>query len=100
MPYTCGRCEGKGAVWPSPEVKSQYENWTPTDPPVGEGYQLWEDCSEGSPVSPVLATLEELCAWAAENATTFANFRATTEEWRDMLDGGVVHARVGNDVFL
>ena len=44
-------------------------------------------------MSPVFATLEELCAWAADNATTFASFRATAEEWREMLDGGIVHHR-------
>lgn len=35
---------------------------------------------------------KELAPWAAENATTFADFRATAEEWREMLDGGVVRA--------
>lgn len=74
--------------------------WRPTDPPAGEGYQLWEDCSEGSPVSPVFTSLEELCAWCADHATTFGSFRATKEEWREMLDGGVVHAQKGNMLFL
>lgn len=100
VPLECVRCQGSGAIWPSPEVEKQHEDWEPTDPPVGDGYQLWEDCSEGSPVSPVFASLDELCAWAAEHATTFADFRETPEEWRKMLDGGIVHARAGNNIFL
>jgi hypothetical protein len=93
VPFTCTHCEGSGKVWPTSKIKQQYDDWKPTDPPTGEGYQLWEDCSEGSPVSPVFATLEELCAWCADNATTFASFTATAEEWREMLDGSVVHAK-------
>lgn len=29
------------------------------DPPSGDGYQLWETVSEGSPVSPVFASWED-----------------------------------------
>jgi hypothetical protein len=96
----CVRCRGSGVIWPSPEVERQYACWGPTAPPSGDGYQLWEDCSEGSPVSPVFTSLNELCAWAAESATTFADFRATAAEWRGMLDGGVVHAKWGNSIFM
>jgi hypothetical protein len=100
VPYLCARCKGSGKIWPSPEIEQKCEDWQKEDPPTGDGYQLWEDCSEGSPVSPVFASLEELCAWAAEHATTFAHFKATKEEWREMLDGGIVHAREGNNIFL
>jgi hypothetical protein len=100
VPYMCARCAGSGRIWPTPEIEQQYENWTKTDPPTGDGYQLWEDCSEGSPVSPVFTSLDELCTWAEGNATTFASFTATKEEWREMLDGGIVHHREGNNIFL
>jgi hypothetical protein len=100
VPYACLRCEGSGWIWPSPEIKQQWEDWSPEDPPRGDGYQLWEDVSEGSPVSPVFATLDELCAWCETGATTAGDFRATKEEWRKMLDGGVVHAVVGNSIFM
>lgn len=33
------------------------------EPPVGDGYQLWETISVGSPVSPVFETLEQLSNW-------------------------------------
>ena len=51
------------------------------EPPTGEGYQLWETTTEGSPQSPVFESLEELCDWAEENATAFADFKITKEEW-------------------
>jgi hypothetical protein len=100
VPYQCARCKGSGTIWPSPEIAQRCEDWKQEEPPTGDGYQLWEDCSEGSPVSPVFASLDELCAWCETNATTFADYRATKEEWREMLDGGVVHAREGSNVFL
>jgi hypothetical protein len=100
VPFMCASCNGTGRLWPSPEIKQRYDSWTEEDPPTGEGYQLWENCSEGSPVSPVFASLDDLCTWAADNATTFANFRATKAEWLEMLDGGIVHAKVGNAIFL
>jgi len=56
--------------------------------PVGEGYQLWETTSEGSPQSPVFATIDELCEWCAKNATTFADCKTTKNEWKRMLTNG------------
>ena len=49
VPYACARCAGSGQIWPTLEIERQYEDWTKTDPPKGDGYQLWEDCSEGIP---------------------------------------------------
>ncbi len=100
VPYQCPTCHGSAEVWPSAEVKAQHAAWEPTEPPPGEGYQLWQDCSEESPISPVFATLDELCAWAAENATTFGSFKASAKEWKKMLDGGVVHHKAANGMYL
>lgn len=94
----CTHCD-EGRIWPE-GVKEKYETWTKEEPPKGEGYQLWENTSEGSPQSPVFATLEELCAWCAENASTFGAFKATAEQWREMLDDGFVAHREGNMVFM
>ena len=100
VPYMCSRCQGSGRIWPTPDIEQQYENWEETDPPTGDGYQLWENCSEGSPVSPVFTSLGDLCVWAAEHATMFGPHKATADEWREMLDGGIVHAKIGENVFL
>jgi len=96
----CRRCGGTGGLWPSEEAKRLYDEWEEAEPPTGDGYQLWETTSEGSPQSPVFATLDELCRWCAENATTFASFKATAEQWRKMLDDGHVHHTEGTMTFL
>jgi hypothetical protein len=96
----CKLCDGEGELWHSPEARARRESWKEEPPPVGEGFQLWETTSEGSPVSPVFATLEELCDWCATNATTFGSFRASAEQWRQMLGANKVHHREGNMVFL
>lgn len=85
---------------PSTVVEALYEDWKDYDPPQGPGYQLWETTSEGSPISPVFEALDDLCAWAADNASTFGSFRASKEEWKQMLDDGMVYHQEGQNVFL
>jgi len=63
----CRTCEGEGRQWDSPENKATYEAWTPEPPPEGPGYQIWETVSEGSPISPVFASPQELARWMAEH---------------------------------
>lgn len=100
VPVRCFNCEGKGHTWPSKEVERAYDEWKDFEPPKGDGFQLWETTSEGSPQSPVFATLDELCTWCATNATTFGSHRATAEEWRKMLDADFVAHTEGNMVFF
>lgn len=95
----CEFCDG-GEIWQSEEIKKLHNEWKQFEPPIGEGFQLWETTSEGSPSSPVFKTLDELCQWCAENATTFASYTATKEEWMKMLDDGMVTAQEGNAVFI
>lgn len=98
--YKCRVCDGDGAWWPSDEAEALYENWIKEEPPVGDGFQLWETTSEGSPSSPVFETLDQLCEWCAESATTFGSFKATADEWRKMLASDSVCHQEGNMVFL
>lgn len=97
----CKYCHGEGDIWQSEEVKKQHEAWKSFEPPRGKGFQLWETTSEGSPVSPVFASLDELCSWAEGNASTFADHKATKEQWKKMLgsDDLVCH-KEGNMVFM
>lgn len=83
--WYCKVCNGDGQVWPSKEIKEKYETWKESEPPTGEGYQLWEDTSEGSPITPVFKTIDGLCEYAAEHCTTFGRSTATKEEWKKML---------------
>lgn len=55
---------------------------------MGDGWQLWETTSEGSPQSPVFATADELAEWAAHNATVFASVTATKAEWLKSFNAG------------
>jgi hypothetical protein len=97
----CPVCDGSGEKWTSPEAEKAAEEWKPTEPPVGDGFQLWETTSEGSPQSPVFATLNELCEYAAENCSTFgtSNF-VSAEKWEEMLDDNFVYHKEGNNIFL
>lgn len=62
-PKTCGHCQGEGEIWSSLEAKALYDNWKDIEPPAGEGWQMWETVSEGSPVSPVFPTKEAFVNW-------------------------------------
>lgn len=57
------------------------------DPPNGEGWQLWEDTSEGSPMSPVFATGEELVAWMASEPCGFAGSHISEAAARKFVFG-------------
>lgn len=67
VPRYCLTCNGDGVVWSSDEAKSLYESWEPTEPPSGEGWQLWENVTEGSPQSPVFEKPEQLVEWMTQN---------------------------------
>ena len=68
--------------------------------PKGGGFQLWETTSEGSPISPVFETLDELCEWCEDNATTFGHLKASKKEWREMLSENFVYHKEKNIVFF
>lgn len=59
--------------WPLEQTWEGYEwqpGWTEAnngayDPPAGDGWQLWETTTEGSPISPVFPTAEDLATWMA-----------------------------------
>lgn len=56
----CPICEGGGQLWASPEIKQMHDDWEDIPPPEGEGWQVWETVGEGSPITPVFETPEEL----------------------------------------
>lgn len=76
----CPVCEGDGNVG-TPEERERYDNWVGTEPPEGDGWQLWETTSEGSPQSPVFATARELADWCGPNATVFADIKRSADDW-------------------
>ena len=63
----------------------EHEAWKPQDPPEGQGYQLWETTSEGSPVSPVFGSLEELCTWCEDNASPWSGYKLSAQQWMELF---------------
>jgi len=63
VPDTCATCQGEGDTEVYPGQREESENWTGEDPPDGEGWQLWETVTEGSPISPVFDTAQGLARW-------------------------------------
>lgn len=108
---SCGTCHGTGKVawrthdWSGPDDGGKYYcphcegEKTPffphIDPPEGEGWQMWETTSEGSPISPVFETPEQLAKWLADTgASTFGPMTTTYEAWLGMIEG-IGHSLAG-----
>lgn len=88
QPSECVHCKGEGHTWPDKKTKWRYDHWKPTEPPKGTGYQIWETVSEGSPISPVFATPEELAEWMATPGRGWATNQGTTrEQWLKFING-------------
>ncbi len=64
----CPTCKGEGM---DPSAAAAYEAWDKTEPPAGEGWQVWETVSEGSPITPVFATAEELATHLSTVGTSW-----------------------------
>jgi hypothetical protein len=60
---SCATCKGEGDIEAYPGQREESENWTREDPPTGEGWQLWETITDGSPISPVFDTAQGLARW-------------------------------------
>ncbi len=73
------------------------EDWVSYDPPVGEGYQLWETTSEGSAISPVFSDMNKLCKYAAVHCSVFGSEHVSAEKWREMLEADMVCHKVENE---
>lgn len=82
----CLVCKGSGI---DPAVQEKYDAWKPEEPPAGEGWQMWETVSEGSPISPVKESPEALALWLVDNgASSFGSNTATYQQWLKMIQAG------------
>lgn len=58
-------------------------------------FQMYESTTEGTPISPVFATPEELARWLVDNeASAFGNETATYEQWLAVCKGGYAPSMV------
>lgn len=84
--HYCKVCDGTGM---QPEFNEQFEAWEDTEPPAGEGWQMWETTSEGSPMSPVFETPEKLARWLSDTrASSFGAMGGTYDQWLAMINQG------------
>lgn len=69
--------------WQHPKDKNQKPiPLLEEDVPNGNFYQMYETCSEGTPISPIMETPEELARWLSDhNASAFGSMTATYEQW-------------------
>ena len=83
----CSECKGEGEIKnPDQNEQKRYEEWEEYEPPKGEGYQLWETTTEGSPQSPVFGSAVELAEWCEGNATVLGSEGASKENWLKMIE--------------
>lgn len=81
----CPHCKGESI---DPACQEAYDAWKETPPPAGDGYQLWSTTSEGTPMTPVFATPEELARYCADNrVSSFGSDTATYSEWLKFIRG-------------
>lgn len=92
----CAGEEAPYCSWHNEELKKLWFE----EVPEGEGWQLWSTTSEGSPMTPVFKTPEELAEYCADNCSTFADIKATKEEWLSMINAEFIYATEGNITFM
>ena len=86
-PVVCDACDGDGTVERWGGQRAAADQWDSIDPPTGDGWQMWETTSEGSPMSPVFATREALADWLVGSGTSyFGGWRASRDEWLAVID--------------
>lgn len=84
----CPTCDGYGSVEHYRGQRAEAEAWESTEPPTGDGWQMWETTSEGSPMSPVFATADELAQWLADSgASLFGSATAPKAQWLAIITG-------------
>lgn len=87
-PTECSRCDGHGHVWENTGIKYLYDTWKDIEPPEGEGWQVWETVTEGSPISPVFATTDEIIQWLVSEGYNEDGTRAFVEmKWSPSFVG-------------
>lgn len=95
----CDSCGGDGYKWNAGNTVSRerYENWQSYEPPEGDGWQLWETVSEGSPISPVFATAQGLAEHMAREGDPVHGKGMTAQQWLKWItDSGWAPSMIGD----
>jgi hypothetical protein len=86
LPERCSTCGGSGDIGTEAQ-RAAHEAWERTDPPTGDGWQLWETVSEGSPISPVFADREDFVHWLTTDYSWGAQHGPLTREQAEAFVG-------------
>jgi hypothetical protein len=82
------------------EQKMSWEEWTGEKPDKQDympewsdkektHFQMYETCTEGTPISPVMDSIEKLAHWLADNkASAFGDSTATYDQWLNTIKAG------------
>ena len=69
-----------------PQEADYMPDWNPLSCPF---FMMYEDTSEGTPISPKFATPEALARWLADNeVSAFADMTATYDQWLTTINRG------------
>ena len=79
---SCPLCYGERHIYSNESHRLAHENWEDSEPPTGEGFQMWESIGDGSPVSPVFSDKADLARWIA------AKFDMPLHHARGFVDRG------------
>lgn len=95
-PSYCGEESSRLPFWewsgPPPDPAFYRPDWTDEE---CTHLMMYEDTSEGTPISPAFTTPEELAHWLADNeANAFAGEKATYEQWLRVAKGGFAPSMV------
>ncbi len=83
---TAGLQEAVDYFGGAPDVNDYMPTWTESE---CTHLMMYEDTSEGTPISPAFATPEELAQWLADtNASAFGGEGASYEAWLRIARGG------------
>jgi len=70
----------------APDQNDYMPNWTEREM---THYMMYEDTSEGTPISPAFSTPEELARWLTDTgASAFGGMTADYEHWLRVANGG------------
>lgn len=76
-----------------PQSDKYMPDWTWDEAPY---FMMYEDTSEGTPISPAFETIEELAHWLADNnASAFGRTGASYEEWLSTCKVGYAISAIG-----
>jgi hypothetical protein len=74
--------------WDGPRPNPKHYMLVGVPPEERTHYQMYETCSEGTPISPVMESPEKLARWCADHgASAFADMTQSYQYWLKVCEG-------------